>query len=104
MCVGSIQRRGFKNKTSLICPALSGGRNVWLLMHLQLYQTLTSPHFPCWKEPAELVSFLHVSAPGSPGCAAKCSRCVSVTLSHAVGHGHGPAVSVINKRATGDDS
>lgn len=58
--INSAQRRGFKSKNSLTYPALTQGRNVWLLMHLQLYQTFICPHFPCWKAPAEFMSFLHV--------------------------------------------
>lgn len=93
--VNSVQRRGFKNKNNhLMYPVLTHGRNVWLLMHLQLYQTFSSPHFPCWKAPAELMSFLHVSALGSPGCAAECSRCVQVAPSCAAGHSCGPVISV----------
>lgn len=37
-------------------PALTPGRNAWLLRGLQLDQSLTSPHLPWWKAPAEFVS------------------------------------------------
>lgn len=92
--VNSVQRRGFKNKNSLVHPALTHGRNFWLLMHLQPYQTSTSPHFSCWKAPAEFMSFLHLSALGSPGCTAECLRCVQAVPSCAAGWSCGPAIPV----------